>query len=231
MKLRLTGVSLAVCAAFLALAVGSGAAMVGIYRNSMESTAQRSQLVKLAGRSCVRGGSDHALRIAIGKRTKECSYRTPVVGRDLEIAATERLLSGTPKSLQNKAHLGLQLRAGGGSQYQLVVYPLQQKVQLLKNLSGGRVEYLAIEKKVATVKGINEANQLRLSALNVISGPEKGQAHLSGYVGGKPVVEAVDPAAGELSGRAAAVSVGSTKNANGLLASIDDVVVRVPSPF
>jgi hypothetical protein len=230
MKWRLTALPVAVCAA-LALASGAGAAMVGIYRNSMETTAQRGQLVKLAGRSCVRGGSKHALRIAIGKRTKECSYRTPVVGRDLEIGATERLLSGTPKALQNKVFLALELRAGGGAQYQLAVYPIQGKVQLRKNLSDGSVKYLAIEKEVSAVKGLNEANPLRLSAINVTTGPEKGQAVLKGYVGGTQVVEATDAEAAELIGRAAAVSVGSAKNSTGALASVDDVVVRVPSPF
>jgi hypothetical protein len=231
MKLRFTATSLVVCAAFFALAAAAGATMVGIYRNSMESTSQRGQLVKLSGRSCIRGGSQHALRIEIGKRTKECSYRTPVVGRDLEIAATERLLSGTPAPLQHKAFLALELRAGGGAQYQLAVYPLQRKVQLRKNLSGGKVEYLAIEKDVRAVKGINEANSLRLSALNVTSGPERGQGQLRGYVGGRLVVEASDVGAGELTGRAAAVSVGSPANSTGTLASVDDVVVRVPSPF
>jgi len=231
MKLRFTATSVAVCAAFFALAAGAGATMVGIYRNSMETTAQRSQLVKLAGRSCIRGGSNHALRIEIGKRTKECSYRTPVIGRDLEIAATERLLSGTPMPLQHKTFLGLELRAGGGAQYQLAVYPLQQNVQLRKNLSGGTIEYLAIEKEVAAVKGINEANPLRLSAFNITTGPEKGQARLRAYVGGELVAEATDPGAGELTGRAAAASVGSASNATGVLASVDDVVIRVPSPF
>jgi hypothetical protein len=231
MKLRFTATSVAVCAVFFALAAGAGATMVGIYRNSMETTAQRSQLIKLSGRSCVRGGSDHALRIAIGKRTKECSYRTPVIGRDLDISATERLLSGTPKPLQHKAFLALELRAGGGSQYQLLVYPLQQKVQLRKNLSGGTVEYLAIEKEVTTVKGLNEANALRLSAINITSGPERGQAQLRAYVGGKLVVEATDAGAGEMTGRAAAVSAGSANNSTGVLASVDDVVVRVPGPF
>lgn len=230
MKWRLTALPVAVCAA-LALASGAGAAMIGIYRNSMETTAQRSQLIKLAGRSCVRGGSKHALRIAVGKRTKECSYRTPVVGRDLEIGATERLLSGTPKALQNKVFLALELRAGGGAQYQLAVYPIQRKVQLRKNLSDGSVKYLAIEKDVSAVKGLNEANSLRLSAINVTTGPERGQAVLKGYVGGTKVVEATDAEAAELTGRAAAVSVGSAKNSTGALASVDDVVVRVPSPF
>jgi hypothetical protein len=231
MKLRFTAASVVVFAAFLGIAAGASALMVGIYRNSMETTSQRGQLVKLSGRSCLRGGSSHALRIEVGKRTKECSYRTPVIGRDLEIAATERLLSGTPASLQHKVFLGLELRAGGGAQYQLAVYPLQRKVQLRKNLSGGGVEYLAIEKDVAAVKGINKANELRLSAINVTSGPEKGQAHLRGYVGGKLVVEATDSAAGELSGRAAAVSVGSAKSSVGTIASVDDVVIRVPGPF
>ena len=95
-------------------------------------TAQRAQLIKLAGASCTRGGSDGALRIAVGKATDACSYRTPVLGRDLEIAATERLLSGTPTALQRKAYLGLELRAGAGAKYQLLVFPLQRKVQLVK---------------------------------------------------------------------------------------------------
>jgi hypothetical protein len=213
------------------LAVSSvGAAMIGIYRNGMETTAQRAQLVKLAGGSCSRSGAGGALRVAIGKRTGACSYRTPVLGRDLEISATERLLSGTPPSLQHKAYLALELRAGGGAKYQLLVFPLQRKAQLVK-VSGDGIEYLAIEKNVKTAMGINKANALRLRALNATSGPERGHAQLFAYVGGVLVAEATDKGAGNLSGRASAVSIGATKNANGVIGSIDDVVVRVPSPF
>jgi hypothetical protein len=231
MRLRFTAVSLAAFAGALVLVAGATGAMVGIYRNSMETTSQRSQLVKLSGRSCVRGGSSHTMRIVVGKRTGECSYRTPVVGRDLEVAATERLLSGTPKGLQRKMFLGLVLRAGGGARYQLAVYPLQQKVQLIRYLGEGSVKYLAIEKEVGAVKGIDKANQLRLAAVNVTSGPEKGQCQLRAYVGGKLVTEVTDSGAGELTGRASGVAIGSAKNASGAIASIDDVVVRVPSPF
>ena len=106
MRLDSQPFSLAAARRGLLVAAVAGAAMIGIYRNGMETTAQRAQLVKLAGASCARGGSDGALRIAIGKATDACSYRTPVLGRDLEIAATERLLSGTPKALQRKAYLG-----------------------------------------------------------------------------------------------------------------------------
>jgi hypothetical protein len=170
MKVRATAIPLAVFAGALVLVAAAAGAMVGVYRNSMETTSQRSQLVKLSGSSCARGGSQHTMRIAIGKRTRECSYRTPVLGRDLEVAATERLLSGTPKSLQRKMFLGLLLRAGGGARYQLVVYPLQQKVQLRKYLANGSIKYLAIEREVGAVQGVDKANQLRLSAVNASSG-------------------------------------------------------------
>jgi len=230
MKLRFSSAFLAALAAGLIVCAVAGAAMIGIYRNGMESLAQRSQLVKLSGKSCARAGSAGAMRITIGKATSSCSFRTPVLGRDLEIAATERLLSGTPTALQRKAYLGLMLRAGGGSKYALLVFPRQKKAQLIKVTSEG-TKYLAIAKNEKAVVGINEANKLRLRAVNVTSGPEKGQARLFAYVGSKLIGEAKDAGAGDLTGRASAVVVGTVKNGNGIVASVDDVVVRVPSPF
>jgi hypothetical protein len=226
MRLRFAATFIAALAAGLLVAAASGAAMIGIYRNGMETTAQRAQLVKLAGSSCTRGGSDGALRIAIGKATDACSYRTPVLGRNLEISATERLLSGTPDPLQRKAYLALELRAGAGAKYQLLAFPLQRKVQLVK-LTGEGTEYLAIQKDVKELMGVNKANALRLRVLKLA----KGQAQLSAYVGGTLVTEATDESAGDLTGAASSVAVGAISGANGVIASVDDVVVRVPSPF
>jgi hypothetical protein len=230
MRLRSTSAAAAAGIGALALAASAGAAMIGIYRNGMESTAQRAQLVKLTGRDCARAGSGGALRITIGERTPECAYRTPVLGRDLEVAATERLLSTTPKPAQHKAYLGAVLRAGGGAKYEMLVFPLQRKVQLVKIVSGG-AEYLAIDRNEPAVQGLGKPNVLRLRAVNVTSGPEQGQARLLAYLGGSLVAEATDEGAGDLSGRASGVAVGATKSAKGVVASVDDVVVRVPSPF
>lgn len=230
MKGRFAAVFLAALAVGALACAVAGAAMVGIYRNSMETLDQRSELVKLSGRSCARAGVNGAMRVTVGKKTAACSFRTPVLGRDLEIAATERLLSGTPENLQRKAFLGLELRAGGGAKYQLLVFPRQRKAQLIKVTAGG-VKYLAIAKNEKAVMGINEANVLRLRAVNVTSGPEKGQAQLFAYVGKTLVGEATDEGAGDLTGRNSTVVVGTIKNGNGIVASIDDVVVRVPSPF
>ncbi len=226
MRMRIAAVLLAVSAVALLVSASAGAAMIGIYRNGMETTAQRTQLIKLSGDSCTRGGSEGALRIAIGKATGACSYRTPVLGRNLEISATERLLSGTPTALQQKAYLALELRAGGGAKYQMLAFPLQHKVQLVKVTSAGS-EYLAIEKDVKGLMGLNKANALRLRVLK----PEPGHAQLSAFVGGSLVSEATDETAGELTGTASAVAVGAVKSANGVIASVDDVVVRIPSPF
>jgi hypothetical protein len=230
MRPRFPAAFLAALAAGLLACAVAGAAMIGVYRNGMETLAQRSQLVKLSGRNCERAGANGAMRIMIGKATSSCSFRTPVLGRDLEIAATARLLSGTPADLQRKAYLGLELRAGGGAKYALLVFPRQRKAQLIK-VTGEGTKYLAVARNEKAVVGINEANKLRLRAVNVTSGPEKGQARLFAYVGSALVGEAVDEGAGELAGRASAVVAGTIRNGNGIVASVDDVVVRVPSPF
>jgi hypothetical protein len=208
------------------------AAPVGVYRNTMGSDAQREEIRKLSGERCNRGGSEDALRILLGKRTDECAYRTPVIGRDLEIGVTARLLSGTPKSLRKKAFLAVDVRAGEqGAHYQLAVYPLQRKAQLRKTTGDGRTRYLEVTKGVDAIKGINEPTDLRLRAFNVTSGPDKGSCHILAFVGQTIVADVTDEAAGELQGRAAAVSIGASKAAKGLVGSFDDVVVRVPNPF
>lgn len=231
MRARLP-ILLAAALAVAAFAASSAsAAMIGIYRNELDSLGQRSQLVKLSGRSCARGGVENGLRIKLGKRTEACAYRTPVLGRDLEVASSQRLLSGTPKALQRKAYLGVELRAGGGAKYQLLVFPLQRKAQLIKVTADG-TKYLAIAKDLKSVMGLNKANALRLRAVNTRSGPERGQAKLFAFLGREQVLEAVDPQGGELTGKASGLVIGATKqNAEGVVASVDNVLIRVPSPF
>jgi hypothetical protein len=187
---------------------------------------------KLSGENCGRGGSDTAFRIVVGKRTKECLYRTPVVGRDLEISAVARLLSKTPRSLRQKSFLALNLRTGGAAAgYQLVVFPLQRKAQLLKRFSDGRTKYLEVAKDVRAVKGVDQANALRLRAFNVTSGPDQGKCRVLAFVGRQLVADVTDDGAGDLEGRASGFSVGATTSAKGLVGSVDDVVIRVPDPY
>jgi hypothetical protein len=233
MKLLRTAIFALLLAGLLAFATSAGADLIGVYRNTMENKGQLGQITKLSGKRCARGSTAGAFTITIGKATKECSYRTPVLGRDLEIAATMSLLSRpqVPMSVQRSAYLAVDLRSGGGARYQLAAYPLQGKAQVRKVLADGRIEYLDIEKDVAGIAGVDKATQLRLRAFNVTAGEEKGTCQLLAFVGGTLIAEVSDAASGELSGRASGFSLGSAKVAKGAQASVDDVVVRVPSPY
>lgn len=230
MRLRIAAISVAALTA-LALAASADAAVIGLYRNNMESAGLRAQIAKLSGDRCRAGGSESAFRIFVGKRTKECAYRTPVIGRDLEVAATGRLLQGTPKPVQRKAFLAVNLRAGGaGARYQLAVFPLQRKAQLRRYTGEGELKYLRVAKGIRA-KGLNRANEIRLRAFNVTSGPERGNCRILAFVGGQLVADVSDPASGQLQGRTSGFSLGAVGNAKGALGSFDDVVIRVPSPF
>jgi hypothetical protein len=216
----------------LALAVSAyGVKAIAIYKNQMSSGAKRSEVIKVSGQNCNRGGSDEALRVEVGKRTAECAYRTPVVGRDVEIFATERLLSGTPRAMRKRMFLAVNLRTGGGARYQLAVFPLQRKYQLRKDLPGGERRFLAVGKNIRRIKGVNKANELRLRAFNLEGTDDKDDARLLVFVNGKRMAVVTDGQAGPLQGRFSGVSVGSGKPAAGARASFDDVIVRVPSPF
>ena len=227
MKVRFAAASLAALAAGLLVCAAAGATMVGIYRNGLETQAQRAELVKLFGHSCKRGGGEDAIRVLLGKKTDSCAYRTPVVGRNLELAASERILSGTPKALQRKAYVAIQLRAGGGTKYELRAFPVQRKAQLIKVSEAG-TKYLAIKKNLKAIGGINEPTVVRL---RIEKAAGDASASVAAFIGPEVVGEVSDEAAGELSGEFSAASVGANKIAEGLIGSIDDLVVRVPVTF
>jgi hypothetical protein len=232
-KILRTGAFALLITAVLAFAASASGALVGIYRNGMESKGQLGQILKLSGSRCARGGSEGAFTITVGKATKECSYRTPVLGRDLEIAATMTLFNRpqVPKSVLRSSYVAVDLRAGGGARYQLAAFPTQRKAQVRKVLADGSIEYLDIEKGVAGIGGLDKPTQLRLQAFNVTSGPEKGNCKLLASVGGQQIAEVTDEGAGDLSGRASGFSTGATKAAKGVQAGVDDVVIRIPGPF
>jgi hypothetical protein len=212
----------------VAVASASGA-FVAIYRNALETTAQRGEVLKVAGKSCTRGGGQTSLKISVGKLTEECAYRTPVLGSDLEIAATGRIYPPTTPAVAKKAFLGLQLRVGGGGKVELRVFPAQQKVQIAKVTSEG-IDYLAIKKNVKTVQPPEKGNVLRLRVIDG-AGEEAGTCKIAGYLGGEQVVEASDEACGELDGEMTALSAGAPNNGSGLVAGFEAIVVRVPVRF
>lgn len=229
MKTKLLIVTAVASVVGLFAAGAASGAFVAIYRNAMETTAQRTEIRKLAGRSCTRGGGATSLKMTVGKLTEECVYKTPVVGSDLEIAVTGRILTGTPVAVAKKAFLGLQLRAGGGSKLELRVFPSQKKVQLARITKEG-IKYLGIKKNVTGVQGTEKPNVLRLRVIEGV-GEEAGKCKVGGYLGGELAVEATDEACAELKGEATAISAGAPNNGVGLIAGFEAIVVRTPVNF
>ncbi|HEY2478977.1 MAG TPA: hypothetical protein VGI17_09610 [Solirubrobacterales bacterium] len=229
MKTKILLVTAIVSCVGLFVAGAASGAFVAIYRNALETTAQRSELLKLSGKSCTRGGGQTSLKITVGKLTEECAYRTPVIGSDLEIAATGRIVSGTPAAVARKAFLGLQLRVGGGGKLELRVFPGQKKVQIARITEEG-IRFLAIKKNVKAVQPPEKANVLRLRAVSA-AGEEAGTCKVGGFLGGEQVIEASDEACGELSGEMTAISAGAPNNGSGLIAGFEAIVVRTPVRF
>jgi hypothetical protein len=229
MKTKILIISALVTALGLAAVGSASGAFVAIYRNALETTAQRAEILKLNGSGCTRGGSQTSLKFTVGKLTEECAYRTPVIGSDLEIAATGRIVSGTPAAVAKKAFLGMQLRVGSGGKIELRVFPSQKKVQLVKVTEEG-IDYLAIKKNVKSVQPAEKANVLRL---RVVGGAkeEAGACKIGGYLAGERVIEASDETCGELDGEQTALSAGATNNGSGLIAAFTAIVVRTPVRF
>jgi hypothetical protein len=221
-------ITLAVLGATAAAAVAS-AAVIPIYSNEMATTAARSQIVRFGGGECSRGGGGEALKVTIGERTRECQYRSPVVGTNVDIKATARLLSGTPDSMQARTFIAVGVRDGAQSQYQLAVFPKKGSFQLRRDDPSNGATTLLANGKSGAVKEVGRANKLRLQAFPTPG----GETRLTAFVNSRKVASVIEDAhtASTVTGQFSTLSVGSNKAANGATASFDDLTVAVPDPF
>lgn len=233
MPRKLTTIVLSLLAAALLVAASAGAEPgFQIYENDMNSQEQKKDFFRVSGRACERGGSEEALRVTFGRKTRECIYRTPVIGRNLEIIVTERLLSGTPRRLARRTFLAVNLRsAEGAGRYQLRVFPVQRKYQLIKAVPGERPRYLAVGKQISAIRGINKGNRVRLRAFNRVNTPAPNDCRLLVYVNGERLAVVTDERSGKLEGRETTFSAGSRRGARNAVVSFDNVKIRVPRPF
>ncbi len=228
MKTKLAIATVSMLVLGLLIAGAASGAFVAIYRNALETSAQRSEVLKLSGKACTRGGGSTTLNITVGKLTEECAYKTPVVGQDLEIAATGLINPATPANVAKKAFLGLQLRAGGGAKLELRVFPGQKKAQIARITQEG-IKFLAVKKNI-TALNPTKAVVLRLRAISG-GGEAATTCKIGGYLAGELVVEAEDPACSELKGETTALSAGAPNNGVGVVAGFSAIVVRTPVRF
>jgi hypothetical protein len=221
-------ISLAVLGSATATAAALGAT-IPIYSNDMSSSGARGQLVKLGSGECNRGGGAQALKLTVGKRTRECQLRTPVIGSNLDITATARLSTATPAEIQARTFVAVGVRDGNDGQYQLAVFPKKGSFQLRRDVPPNGDRTLLGKGKTSVVKDVGKPNKLRLQAF---SGPG-GETRVTAFVNGRKLASVVDDAhtATALSGNLSTLAVGSAKAAKGASGSFDDLSVAVPDPF
>jgi hypothetical protein len=211
-----------------AAAVAFGAT-IPIYTNDMSSSGARRQLVRIGSGECQRGGAGQTLKVTVGKRSRECQLRTPVIGTNLDITVTARLLSATRAPIQGRTFVSVSLRNGDGGQYQLRVFPKRGAYELRRELPPQNSSTVLAKGKAGVIKPIGGPNKLRLQAFPAPG----GQTRLIAFDNGRNLALVTeDPhTASTLTGHQSTVSVGSDTAAKGAVASFDNLTVTVPNPF
>jgi hypothetical protein len=200
-----------------------------LYKNDLDTTEGRAQIHQMAPRAnCERGGSPNAFRFTLGKKAKECFYRVPMVGTDMQVSAVARIFKSTPTKVLKRVYAGVSLRQNtDGSRYQLVVWPYTRRYGLRKVQPNGQILNLGSRKAGNKINGPDKANRLTLRAFN---GP-KGGAQVVGWVNGHKVAAAGDRQGNSLVGRDTSISIGAKRSARGAIGSFSDVRVAIPDPY
>lgn len=225
-------IRIAISLAVLGLAAAAASAFgatISIYTNSMSTSGLRAQLVVLGNSQCQHGNAAGALKITVGKRTRECQLRTPVIGTSLDITVTASLLKTTPTAIQGRTFVSVSLRNGAGGQYELAVFPKKGSYQLRREVPPHNSRTVLAKGKASVIKPVGAANKLHLQAFQTPS----GQTHLIAFVNGRNLAAVTeDPhTASTLTGRQSTISVGSDTAAKGAVASFDNLTIAVPNPF
>lgn len=229
-KNSLLGASLAVASlGAMTFAAGASADTITVYRNALDTVNARSQIHQMAPRAnCERGGSPKAFRFQLGPKAKECFYRVPMVGQNLQVSGIARIFKSTPPKVLRRAYAGVSLRqSSDGSRYQFVVWPHTRRYGLRKVQPNGQIVNFGSRKAGRKVNGPGKANRITLRAFT----GSKGHTQLVGYVNGNKVVAARDEQGTSLVGRDTSFSIGAKQSARGAIGSFINISVAMPDPY
>lgn len=203
-----------------------------IYNNGMSSAAGAAKIRQYGKKAnCSNKGSTKSLRVKVGKATRECFYNIPVVGRDLQASITSRMFKQTPKGVQKRAWMAVNVRQGtDGSRYQFAVLPRQRRFSLRKIYANGKTKFLAFGKD-NKIRPVTKANRITLRAYNGVGKLPGGTARVVGIVNGKRMALFDDKHGNELTGRDTTISIGSNKGSRGAFGSFLAARVAMPDPF
>lgn len=228
-KPLLRAILAAVSLGALVFVAGATANTIVIYKNSLATNDGRSQVKQMKpAANCERGGSKKAFRFKLGKQARECFYRVPMVGQNMQVSGVARIFKSTPKKVLRRSYAGVSLRQNtDGSRYQFVVWPASRRYGLRKVMPNGRIINLGSRKAAGKIKGPGKANRISLRAFN----DANGGARLVGFANGNRMVAVRDAHGHELIGRDTTFSIGSKSVARGAIGSFVNIRVAIPDPY
>jgi hypothetical protein len=222
---RLLAPTLVILAAGLMAAAALAA--VTVYSNDFSSKKELKELSHAEGKHCKKEWRKKAksLEVIAERGRTVCGYRPPVQGDaaspNHKFRAKTKLLTDTPKSVRDRVYLGIAVRSGKDTGYELQVFPTQHKFRLVRRAGADNVKVLAKGGSKA-VKGVNKPNVLNLSARG---------SQLMARVNGKRVAKLADRSSNQVDGRKLEIILGyKKKKPKPASASFDDLAVQVPSP-
>jgi hypothetical protein len=221
--------AVALLAVALALGLVAGAAVAGVtvYKNDFSRKTEAKELRHSDGKHCDKRWrkKSRALLVEVNRGAGSCRYRPPVAGDrdgpDHDFIVREKLLRATPKGIRRTAYLGIAVRSGKSSGYELRIFPKKHQY-LLRRKPGGGGGGFPKKGNSRAVKGVDKANVLRLRAFG---------NKVTAKVNGTRVAQVTDSNAAQVSGRKLEVFIGQKRRTRkDTVASVDNLRLQVPNP-
>lgn len=215
--------ALALVAAGAAVAAAVAFGIVDIYSNDFATAGKGHQLSGAQGSHCDKTVKNGTLQVTVKEGPEECGYQLPVEGESRQpnhdLQARMKLLKSTPKALRKNAFVGLEVRAGGGTDYELRIFPKGHRY-VIKRTPGGIG--FPVSGQDGAIKPIDKLNTLRLQAFGNV---------VKAWVNGAKIADVADSSPTDVRGRRAElVFSNGKKTAMDVVARADDVHLAVPTP-
>jgi len=213
-----------------ALAIGApGLAwgLVTIYDNDFKSRAEFRAIKKMSGSKACKTFHDKNTRlgVSIAKGPAACKFATPVQGDrsgpDHEVEAKAKVNKATSSKVRSKVYVGVGVRTGKKTGYELRVFPHRQRWELHRNPSNN--DDFPVKGKLESINKIGKKNVLAIRAFG---------DDVTASVNGERVVHSLkDSNAAQVDGRRTTLVVSNGKKAKKpVKATFDDVQVLIPDP-
>jgi hypothetical protein len=215
------GLAAAATCAVAAVALG---ALVTIYSNNFSGPAKGHQLAGAQGKHCNKAvKSNGSLEVTIGKSPEFCGYLLPVEGEsrqpDQDLQVKFKITKDTAKELRRNAFVGLQVRAGGGSDYELRIFPKGARYLIKRSPKGNGFPVHGTDK---AIKPMDKINTVRLQAFGHVA---------KAWVNGSKLADINDSSPKDVRGRRAEIIFGSGKHRPGsVVARADSLKFSVQKP-